>query len=597
MHAAPFHGVVEPCYRYTLSSQRLLVLVDSDNPCIVAECKNMYRSGFMQRCRANNWREGDFTMLKRVHIRSIVITAFVAALVPATSGADGRSEPSSLGVVDFQPACEGDAPDRFDHALTLLHHMMYEQARHAFEALAEEHPDCAMAHWGIATTLFQPLWTTQPDEAAIRHGRSAIETARELEPADEREAALIAATGAFFDPREAGYTERIQAWANAMEAALQAPPRDKDVMAFYALSRLALAQTADNPHPYHDKADALLRDVYARESRHPGAIHYIIHSSDVDGRAEKHLDIVERYSAIAPDVPHALHMPSHIYVRLGRWDDVITWNERSAKAALEQPVGDRVSMHYLHAQDYLVYAWLQQGQHDNARRVINATMQQGDFQPSPVSAFHMATIPARHAVERRDWTQAAKLAPRTPDYLPWDTLLGRWAEAQTWLGRGLGAVHGGDTESGERALERINALHEALSGSDGDRIADYVDIERHILAGWLAWRNGQPDAAVDHMQEAVAIEDRVEKHPVTPGALIPPNEALGDLLLRLDEPERALKAYAASDAVWPRRYNTLAGAVRAAEAAGNDEKLQEWQERFERLAADQKHDRQQLGAE
>lgn len=520
------------------------------------------------------------------------MTAFIAAaavsvpMVGATSGV----KTASLGEVDFQPACQGDAPDRFDRALTLLHHMMYEQAREGFQSLATDHPDCAMAHWGIATTLFQPLWSTQPDEATIERGRAAIETARGLDPADAREAGLIAATGAFFDLKDTGYGERISAWAESMEAASKAAPDDKDVMAFHALSLLALAQTADDAHPFHDEADRLLRNVYERAPNHPGAVHYTIHSSDVDGRGKKHLDIVERYSQIAPNVPHALHMPSHIYVRLGQWDDVIAWNERSAQAALEQPAGDGVSMHYLHAQDYLVYAWLQQGRDNEARRVMNATMEQGPFQASPISAFHIATIPARYAVERRDWQRAAVIAPRVPVGLPWDALLGRWAEAQTWLARGLGAIHSDDKEGAEDALARLNALHSALRDSDGKQITNYVDIERNILAGWLAWLNGEPDAAVDRIRKAVAIEDRVEKHPVTPGALIPSREALGDLLLALGEPERALEAYVASDAIWPNRYNTLAGAVRAAEAAGNTAKLKEWRKRFEQSAADDTRD-------
>ncbi len=477
----------------------------------------------------------------------------------------------SVGHVDFGVSCTSDAAEAFDHSLTLMHHMMYEQARDAFAGVLEEDPDCAMAHWGVATTLFQPLWGTRPTEEVLARGREAVSKARELGPGDEREAKLLAATAAFFDPEDgAAYSERIGGWIEGMAAAREAAPDDDEVAALYALSRLTIAQNADDPNPLHDEAEAILRAIHADNPEHPGAVHYLIHSDDIDGRAENNPDIVAQYSDIAPQVPHALHMPSHIYVRLGKWPEVIEWNTQSAAAALDQPAGDYVSLHYIHAQDYKVYAYLQKGMDEQARAVIAESFQQGELQPGAGSAFHAATIPARYAVERRDWEAAAELAVKEPEKLAWDAPLGMWAEAQTWLARGLGAVHGDDRKAARNALHNIRDLRKKAEDQGESTFASYIGIEEGILAGWLAWLDGRNEDAVAAIQGAVELEERVEKHPITPGALVPPREALGDLLRALDRPEEALAAYAESDAVWPGRYNTLYGAARAAEAAGKE---------------------------
>ena len=496
-------------------------------------------------------------------------------------------EGDSLGAVDFGVACETDVQSTFDRGLKYLHHMMYELARDTFEEVLEEDSSCAMAHWGVATTLFQPLWGTRPDEDILARGSKAIERAADLGGGDERETLLIEATAAFFDPDEdAGYGDRIGGWIEGMEAAYESVPEDHDVAALYALTRLTLGQQASDPHPLHDEADEVLVGIIEENPEHPGAVHYLIHSDDVEGRQHNHLEIVETYSDIAPRTAHALHMPSHIYVRTGDWREVIDWNRKSGQAALEHPVNGTVSLHYIHAQDYKVYGYLQKGDDERADEVAAESFEQGELEPSTATAFHVATIPARIAVERRDWQAAAELAPRKIEDVPWDAPMGLWAEAQSMLAIGMGALHTGDLEAGGEALDRIKALRKTALEEGEDSFAHYIEIEESILCGWLAWADDRPGDAVDFLEKAVALEKDIEKHPITPGALMPPRESLGDLLMELGHAEQALEAYRASDEVWPRRFNTVLGAARAADAAGKDEAAREYYAELLELAGD-----------
>lgn len=478
------------------------------------------------------------------------------------------SEPGhQLGTVSFGASCPGDAAADFDRALALMHHMMYLEARSAFAAIALREPDCAMAHWGQAMTLFQPLWPTRPDATELEQGRDLTETARNTAQANDRERALINAALAFFQAKDASWERRIKAWSSAMATAHQAAPDDIETAALYALAQIAAGQFEQDGANLNAAAARLLRSIHDKVPDHPGATHYLIHANDIEGRAADSLEIVRGYSGIAPDVPHALHMPTHIFVRLGEWPEVIHWNTRSAQAALNFPAGDAVSHHYIHAADYLVYAHLQRGEDEAAHAIMEKALALGPYQPSFVSSFHTAAIAARNAIERRDWNGALALQPRTPGYLPWDKAV--WAEALTWFAKGLGAVHRGRTEDAAGAEARLQALRDKARGGGETRFADYIEIDRLILAGWIAHYQGDAKAAITQMQAAAALEGRVEKHPVTPGALIPAHESLGDLLLAVNQPIDALTAYRHSEKTWPGRYNTRLGAAQAALAHGD----------------------------
>ena len=492
-----------------------------------------------------------------------------------------------IGRVDFRADCNEPERVAFDRALGLMHHMMYVQSRGEFQSIAEADPDCAMAYWGEATTLFQPLWGTTPSDEEIERARHLIERAR-ASVESNRERVLIDATAAFFEGDEVRLQDRLSAWAEGMKAAHAEYSDDLDIAALYALSRLTLAQWDDRRVALHDEAEAILEAVWEQEDTHPGAIHYAIHATDADGRAENALQMVEAYGDIAPNVPHALHMPSHIYVRLGDWPEVIGWNERSAEAALEHEVNGAISFHYIHAVDYLVYGHLQRGEDSTAENIWHVAQERGRHQGSFPGAFHLAAIPARLAVERQDWETAAAVEPRVPDYIEWENY--QWPEGLSWYARGMGAVHTGDLESAREAERRLAKLAEKSRSAADERFEVYIETDRHILAGWIAHAEGDAERAVELMRSAVELQGSVEKHPVTPGALLPPHEALGDLLMKLDRPDEALAAYAQGDEIWPGRYNTLVGAVQAARESGDRQTAARWAARLVETAPDSERD-------
>ncbi|MFO7704620.1 MAG: hypothetical protein R6V43_05720, partial [Halopseudomonas sp.] len=280
------------------------------------------------------------------YLRFAILAASLSVPLPASAG-------DAVGVVNFQANCAEHLRPDVDHALGMMHHMMYTQALAEFDSISQKAPGCAAAHWGLATSLLQPLWGTTPSPAEIARGREAIGKAREAAE-DEREKLLIEATAAFFEPETEQVRERLSGWIVGMEKAYQAFPEDLNVATLYALSRLTLALSADDPQALHDEAEHVLRTAWETEPNHPGAVHYSIHATDADGRAEHATEIVDSYAEIAPDVPHALHMPSHIYVRLGDWPRTIEWNRRSADVARNNKEGDALSFHYIHAVDYQV---------------------------------------------------------------------------------------------------------------------------------------------------------------------------------------------------------------------------------------------------
>ena len=498
-----------------------------------------------------------------------VLALSLAGPAPALDAKHAASG-KSLGAVDFDVSCAEAVRADFDHAVALLHHMMYAESRQAFEQIAEADPDCAMAHWGIATSLFQPLWPTRPGPEHLKRGFEEVEKAKALGPGSEREGALVAAAAAFFrEPETADWWTRIRRWADAMEVAYEQSPEQVETAAFYALSRLAVAQVEEDRMIYHAEAAKVLLDIYDQRPTHPGAVHYTIHANDTAARAGEALDVVRSYSKIAPSVPHALHMPTHIFVRLGDWPATIEWNRKSAAAALRFPHGDAVSHHYPHAMDYLLYARLQQGEDQRAKALLDETLMKENYQDSFVSGFHLAAMPARYAVERRDWVEAAKLEPRMPGTLSWDRY--PWAEALSWCARGLGAAHGGDLDAARAAERRMEALRDAAKAAGEAGFARYIEIDRRILAARIAHQQGESGEAVALLRATAKLDRTIEKHPITPGALLPPYEALGDLLMELERPAEALEAFQSSLEIWPGRYNSLLGAARAARAAGRDD--------------------------
>lgn len=501
-------------------------------------------------------------------VRSVPYLLIISGLAGPlwdTATAQGKAG-HDLGAVHFPVSCSPAVQADFDRAAALLHHMMYEESRRAFQAIAERDPRCAMARWGIAVTLFQPLWPKRPTPQALQRGWAEVQRAKELGPATEREQDFIAAAEAFFrEPEAADWWTRIRRWERAMGEAHHRRPGDTETAAFYALSHIAAGYVAENRMAHQSRAAEVLLAIYEREPTHPGAIHYMIHANDVDGRANESLEIVRRYDDIAPSVPHALHMPTHIFVRLGDWPEAIAWNVESAAAALRFPVGDSVSNHYPHAMAYLLYAHLQRGEDEMAEAVLDEVLGRPVYQQDFITAFHLAEMPARFTVERRAWVEAAALNPRSPASVAWD--LYPWPEAVSWFARGVGAARTGDLAVAREADSRMRQLSERVEAAGERDFARYIETDRRILAGWLALAEGDTARAIDAIRSAVSLERAVQKHPVTPGALLPADEALGDLLLEVGRPREALETYEASLRAWPGRFNSLLGAARAARQA------------------------------
>lgn len=490
-----------------------------------------------------------------------------------------------VGAVSFRVSCSDAAQPDFDRALAMLHHMMYPESRAIFEAIATREPACAMAHWGIAMTRFQPLWN-RPSQDDVRAGWAALQRARETGLRTDRERALVAGTEAFFrDPDADEWFPRLARWADAMAEAHRAHPDDADIAALYALARIAAGQVPGSDRlAYNAAAARVLLGVHERQPSHPGALHYTIHANDMTGRESESLALVRGYDKIAPSVPHALHMPTHIFVRLGEWPEVIEWNRKSADAALNFPAGDRTSMHHVHALDYLLYAYLQSGEDEKARMVLAEAAAVERYDEQFASAFHLAVMPARYAIERRAWTEAAALTPRAPAYVTWDRFA--WPEALTWFARGMGAAHTGDQATAAAAESRMRQLADQARRAGTLDHVTYIEVDRLVLAGTLAKAKGQTDSAVALLRAAADLEKTVQKHPVTPGSLLPAYEALGDLLAELNRSADALAAYEASLATWPARYNSLLGAARAASTVGAEPKAREYYVRLLEIAGD-----------
>jgi tetratricopeptide (TPR) repeat protein len=473
----------------------------------------------------------------------------------------------NLGAVDFSNSCSPDMKEQINRAVALHHNMMYAASEKMFTTVAKADPDCAIAHWGIAMTLFHPLWAP-PSKAELARGWNAVQKAVALKPATEREKEYVTAVEAFYRGWETvGHKARISVWEAAQEKLYKAHPNDIDAGAFYALSQLATAPKGDKTFTHQKKAGALLEKLYGKAGEHPGLFHYIIHSYDNPMLASRAVKVARGYLKLAPNVPHALHMPSHIFVRLGLWSDVIESNRRSAEVARQLSAGKPVSLHAIHAMDYLMYAHLQQAADTKAQEVLAEINGIENYQDSFASAYGIAAAQARYLLERHQWADAAKLPARTHRAFPWEKY--PWHESIIYFARGLGASRSEMTSEVPEALEKLDEFYDRAIKAGESYWAIQVDVQRKSVAAWRTFSEGKKPQAVKMMREAADLEDSVDKHPVTPGAVLPARELLGDMLVLMEKYGDAIEAYEASLKTSPNRFNSLYGAAHAAEEAGD----------------------------
>jgi tetratricopeptide (TPR) repeat protein len=508
----------------------------------------------------------------RINLRLLYCGVSLTLMLSAFAGeAKGQHAGDGLGSVNFPVSCSHQAQIEFNHAVALLHHMTYPQARKAFQRVARTDPQCAMAHWGVAMTLFQPLWPTRPGPAALRLGWNEFEKARELKASTQREQLFVATAQAFFlEPASPDYWLRIRRWEEAMEKVYTSFPDDPEAAAFYALAHLATTPSDRITRAHADRAAKILLAIYRKNPNHPGAMHYLVHANDVAGRERELMEITRKYELIAPHNPHAIHMPTHIYVRLGDWNGVIRGNLRAANAALAYPAGERgeyVWDEFCHAMEYLVYAYLQTGNDRAAARQLRRLWTTPRLEPSFKTAFHLSSSRARYVLERHAWNEAAALVPRDPARLDWDRF--PWAEAVVRFARGLGLAHLGKVNEAKAESERLNDLEAASQRMGEELFTRNIRMLRLELKAGIAHVTGQEENSVALMREAADLEATTPKHAVTPGPTLPAEELFGDLLMEQKQPAKALASYKRSLELYPRRFNSLLGAARSADAVGD----------------------------
>ena len=473
---------------------------------------------------------------------------------------------AKLGKVSFSVSCDPSVQAKFSSAVAMLHSFWYERAKETFSAVAEKDPTCVMANWGIAMSYYHPLWQP-PSHADLKAGAAAVQKAKLVGVKTQRERNYVAAIEVFYrDFEKTDHATRALAYENAMEKLQGRYPDDHEAAIFHALALLATAPPTDKAYVNQKRAGAILEPLFAEEPEHPGIAHYIIHAYDCPPLAQRALDAARSYAKIAPDSPHALHMPSHIFTRLGLWQESIDSNLASAASAKKNNApGDE-----LHAKDYLMYAYLQGAQDQEAKGLLQSSPLGRRSDPAYMAwLYAMGTSPARYAVERHQWGEAATLV------VPANTFPGgryAWTEANLHFARSLGLSHTGKTEGARVEVMKLTSLRDSLAAIGDKYWADQVEIQREIAEAWISLAEDKSDEALRQMRAAAEHEDATEKHPVTPGVILPARELLGDMLLQLKQPAQAMLEFEATLKTAPNRFNALAGAARAAKLSGDEEK-------------------------
>jgi tetratricopeptide (TPR) repeat protein len=465
--------------------------------------------------------------------------------------------PAALGTLHFPVACTPEAQAAFDDAMKLQHSFWYQAADQAHRRVLESDPNCVMGYWGRALALLRNPFSPPPPDA-LPQGRALLEQAQRIGARTEREAGFLAALMHLFAADDMpGHRARVAQYAQAMEALGRRFPDDVEVSITHALSLVMAAPPTDKTYANQLRAGEILEREYARHPQHPGISHYLIHAYDIPALAQRGVAAAERYAALAADAPHALHMPSHIFTRVGRWEDSIETNRRSAETARARgEIFDE-----LHALDYMVYGYLQTGRPEAARRVLDDTARHAAYDPpTAIGSYAFTAMPARLMLERGDWEGAASLATRRYG-VP-------FVDATTHFARAMGAARAGRPEAATADIEALKAAAAALQGRDA-YWQEQVEILRAAAEGWVAFARGEREAGLALLREAAEREGRTEKHPVTPGPLFPAREQLAEMLLAMDRPAAAQREFEAVQQTEPNRFRAVYGAGRSAELAGD----------------------------
>lgn len=514
------------------------------------------------------------------------IVASVALSVPQALVAQGQNDvDQQLGRVNFKTSCNDVAQRRFDRGMRYQHSYWYLNAKEVFEEAIKADPACAMAYWGIALTYMDNPHVPIP-KANLAPGLAAITKAKEIGAPTERERDYIEALMVMYtDYDNIPHAQRMRSLRDAQARVAAKYPDDDEAQIAYAITLNTSADLNDKTYSQQTKGAAILEPISKRLPQHPGVTHYLIHLYDYPALAQKGLDAANRYAKIAPAAPHAQHMPSHIYTRVGYWKESIDSNAASVKAAMaEKSVGN-----YLHAQDYMVYAHLQLGQDKQARAVIDDMIKETDFKATVAAAdYALAASPARYAIDRSDWDGASQLSVR-PSGL-------NFAMAISHFARALGAARSGKPEAAKADIEKLAELRDKLKDAKDNYWSGIVDIQRQVAVAWVLYTEGKHDEALKAMSVAADAEDKTEKHVITPGPLAPARELYGFMLLDRGMAREALAAFEATKAKEPNRLHGFAGAAKAAEALGDKDAARQNYQQLVTLTANADSERSEIAA-
>ncbi|MBI2619857.1 MAG: hypothetical protein HYW57_07225 [Ignavibacteriales bacterium] len=513
--------------------------------------------------------------MQRVRLLCLCIPALLLTHEPVFSQTH-HSGVKALGTVDFPISTDKPSTQQeFNKAMALLHSFWYYEAVKEFHQLTIRDPQCTMAYWGVAMSYFRLLWEPPSDEE-IQKARNALKAARHVGAKTEREQMYLDAIQAYYESADKdGHRAGLLAYERAMEQLSEAFPEDQEAAILYALALNATSLKTDKTYANNKKAGNILLSIFKRQPNHPGVAHYIIHSFDSAPLASEALPAARIYAAIAPSVPHALHMPSHIFIRLGLYEENIETNIVSARVASEEVRKTNpgaTSFDALHAYDYIVYGYLQIGQHRRAKEVIDRIPSMIGFdKPNLAAAYALAAMPARYILESSRWAEGIALKP-LPVSFPWERY--PWTEALIVFTRSVSAARSGNSALARSEVERLQALRKATEEKNDPYWVSQIDILRMSAEAWALFREGKQEEAEKMMRSSADLDDATDKHPVTPGSLIPAREMLGSLLLAMNQPAQALKEFEASLVTSSKRLNGLVGAAQAAEQSGDHEKAQ-----------------------
>jgi hypothetical protein len=511
--------------------------------------------------------------------RILLVVFLVLWFMPALAAQDKPADPENLGRVHFSVSCTPPAQQQFDRAVAMLHSFWYARAASTFANVAKADPSCAMAYWGIAINRRANPLAGAPDTAALKDGWEAVERAKAISAKTQRERDYIAAMENYYkDWEKLDHQTRVLAYEKSMEQVYSRYPEDSEAAVFYALAldEAVTVVPADKDYTRQLKAGAILEKVLAAQPEHPGALHYLIHTYDFPPLAERGVAAAREYGAAAPSVPHALHMPSHIYSMLGMWQDSIQANQ----AALG------ISPGYAHALDFMVYAYLQGAQDGEAKRGVERSVEMQKNQSATVAAnptgailapyTAMAAIPARYAIERGAWADAAvlPLAPSAPA-----------ANAITYFARAMGSVRNGDPGSARKDIEQLRRIQDELVQAKQDYWAQQVEIQRNAAEAWVTYAEGKKNGALKLMRAAADQEDACQKDVAMENKLWPMRELLGELLLAMNDPAEALKEFELSLGSARNRYRGFYGAAKAAERSGDPQKARSYYKKLVALCS------------